>query len=250
MQQDMTEIERLDWAARAEVSESVLFIYQLAAGALCAVLSVLGFAVLSHSAVALTLELLAGFAATTTATLLFRWRYSLHALAVFFFVTSLVLLMQPSRTPGPLRPLVWLGDHGYALCLIPMAFGAWKEATPFAMVIGNAWFEETAQVQNWLQTLQDRFTTQQVLELKTSDLWRGCRVYRLLYLGTCWAVATFGDEQLGRPSSYRIRDLSAVRLIRLEDRTLDVEIDGRLIRGAQLSPAMRDRIADLLAAGV
>jgi len=118
------------------------------------------------------------------------------------------------------------------------------------MVSGNAWYAETAQVQDWLAILKDPFTSQPVLEVSTGSFWTNFRTYRLLYLGTCWAVAKFPSKNLGPTLSYRILSLSAIRLTRLEDGKLDLEIDGRSIRGVPLSPQLNQHVASLIASGV
>jgi len=233
------EIDRLDLAAKAEAAGGLLRTYQKFGVFLSVLFSILAIGSEASREETLAVTALAAFTVITTIALLFRWRYSLHMLALMFFAVGVGSLLFETSEVRYTRFVIAV-----------LAYPIWKLGSALAEGSGSGWDLERSQVRQWLKPLQDRFTTETVLELPSGSFWQGYSTYRLSYLGDCWAVATFKNGRLRRPMTYRIRSLNSVRLMRLEDGKLDIEIDGHLIQGVELSPSARDQVSSLLAAGV
>ncbi len=244
MKKELTEHERLDLAAQAQVTEKTAS-YQSVIMLFFSVLSVL-MAIVPD--IPFSLKLPSGVLAIITATaaviMWLRQRYALYALAIAYAAVGIGFAWLTSQEPGRHRD--WFFSIGYCLLFLNLGYRHWRRARPFAAIHSPGWEKEEAQVQYWLKVLKTDGQSR-VLEFDTGSFWTGYFSYRLLNPGNCWAVARFKSAKpdWGQLVDYRILTPSAVRFSELPDGNLSVDIENRSIRKIRVSPEMRPSFSSL-----
>jgi hypothetical protein len=242
MKRELIELERLDLAARAQVTEAVVTYGRVA------MIFVSGFVVLlaieSEASFyeTLSVRVLAVLAALTTVLLWFRWRYSVHAWTVVFFAVGIgsVLFDRHSHTV-----LGWSAKLVYVLAFAVWGYELCRKAMPFAVVNAKGWEQESSKAQQWLNTVRRGENAEQVLEFSTGSFWTGYCTYALLNTGYCWVIAKFKTGNRRRLLEYRIREAGAVRVTRLSGETLGIKIGNHAIRHIKATPNMHARLSRL-----
>lgn len=219
------EVERLDLAARALVTESALsgktvlsFIFTL--------ISVCRAAVSTASHVEnVAVWAIPVFSVAATLTLLARWRYALHLWGIGFWAVALGIPFFHLHS----RSMVdWISAFAYCLIFAMWGWDQWKRGVPFARTRGKGWQKERSQVREWFVTLEGTTPVGHVVEVNSGSFWTGYFTYRLLNEGNYWAVAKFKKSNPYWPVDYRVRDVSAVQITELVEGKR-IELEGRLI---------------------
>ena len=245
MKKELTELERLDLAARAQVTEktvsyqSVIMFFFSAFFALVAIMSSLPFSQKLASGALAVITLL------PAVMMWLRQRYALYALAIAYAPLAVGFPWLTAQEPGKHRD--WFVGIGYCLVFLNLGYRYWKLARPFAAVHSPGLEKEEAQVRYWLKVMKTTGESR-VLKFDTGSFWTGYFTYRLLNPGDCWAVARFKSAK--RPEweqlvDYRILAPSAVRFGELPDGNLSIDIENRSIRKIRVSPEMRPSFSSL-----
>jgi hypothetical protein len=245
MKEELTELQRLDVAARAEVAEEF---YSSAAVVstfftLICILQVMNPKIPFSEP--LILWVIAGIAVLGTVMIWVRWRYALYVWTLssgaFLIIEFLVERSKPLAFRG------WIIFLGVIALLYRSSRTDLKRAEAFATARARGWEKERSQVQQWLDVLRHDKPTEQVIELATGSFWTGYFTYRLLNSGRCWSIAKFKTGNNDRLLDYKIRDLGAIQITQLPDGKLDIHVDQRKLCSVDVSPDRRARLLQLLA---
>lgn len=237
MKKELTQIERLDLAARAEVAESFFPQRQVLFAILSALFIVLAVESTASSFETLLVRVVAALTTGTTIMLLLRWRYALHIAAAVFFAVAIGMALLRILDPSVLSS--WA--LGYVLVFVSTGFRFWKPAVPLAAVQGKGWKKEKSQVQQWLKMLENLGTEEQVFEISSGSFWTGYFTHRLLKRGDYWAIATW-PKHYRRFADYRVFGSHAVRITELPGGALNIEIEKRRLGRVAVSPDVHDAL--------
>jgi uncharacterized membrane protein YjdF len=224
MNHDLNQIERLDWAAKALVSEQVSSWGQI----YTAIWSPL-IADWSHLAPRREVAYIAGaVAALVTLMLWRRHRYSILALAMVEITAGGAFLYIGLQNNH---------DHwwqAFNFTLVPvLVYGGIKrikEGTQFLAVQGEEWAAERVQVRRWLGALQWMASDDKVIEIKDQTVWKTRVTYRFLNTGNCWAMAKFkAGQEKKLPTEYRIRFLSEIAFTEGPGGATSAQVDSKTI---------------------
>ncbi len=240
MKRQLTEIERLDLAARAEAIEPFVSraILPMAVLTVAALLLALG----SQSSFSETLAVwtFALIAVATVIMLRRHWCYATYGLSMLNFLAAIGILNSNddySRTfLGSTTNqflLVWFAANGY---------GWWKAAAPFVAAYADDFDKERGQVGQWLADLKYGDRSGQVLEFSVQSFWNGYWTYRVLNLGRGWVVAKFKFRNLRGLAEYRVREPDGVTVMEQSNGKLRIEIAGRSIGDIDISFELRNRL--------
>ena len=241
MGRELTEIERLDLAARAEAIEP----FASRAALPTAFLTVIGFwlALGSNASSEETIAAWVFFcvAVSTLLMLLRHWCYAAYGLSILNFLAAVGVLRNPdsiySRTSlGSFSDqffLVWFLGNGYAW---------WKAAAPFVIAHSDSYDNERKQVGQWLSELKYGRHNSEVLEFSVQSFWSGYWTYRLLNLGNCWAVAKFKYHNLRGLAEFRIQAAGGVTAKEQANGKLRIAIGSRPIPDVEAPPESRKRL--------
>src|SRR5262249_50644450 len=152
MKKELTELDRLALAARAEVSEASLYRYGWLL-VFIVVISVLP-ALTSEASLyeTLAVRIFAGLTALSAVTIWLRWRYSLHSAAIVFFALAVgELVFNLDRYSHSF--LDWTARAAWVVFFAGIALRFFKSGAPLAAVPRRGWEEERARVKQWLTTL-------------------------------------------------------------------------------------------------
>jgi len=247
MKNDLTEIERLDCAARAKAAGSTLR-YQtwfLSVMALIFVLVVsLGKAAPLQT---LAMRVLASIVVLAALMSWFPiWRYTMYPTAILYFGLAIMELGFGSGHSD--SPFAWIEPIGLGLGFATCGYALLTRYTssrlrvPSAAFHGKAWEKERAQVRQWFTELINQGTEEQVFEISTGNFWTGYFTYRFMRRDNAWVVARFKKGNLLRPLEYRVLASAAFAITPLLDGTFYVQIDKRKIREAVVPLHMRESL--------
>ncbi len=232
MKKELSEVERLDLAARALVS-AIANTYGRVS---LAVLSFVALLIAIEGAVSfretLILCIFAVTAAIVTASLWLNWRYKIHVFAIFLFALGLNLFLLENHSYG------WISDFCYFLAFASGAYERWKSAGPFAAVQRQGWEKERSQVYEWLQKLNGAERADDVIEFSTRSFWRGHYTYRAIRTDRRWVVAKFKKSFNQQLAEYRIRELNDVNFTSLPDGKVKIDIGNSAPAEIDASPEM------------
>jgi hypothetical protein len=190
MNKDLTEIERLDLAARAESVETVLSRAVLPMVFITAIILLLALGSQASPPETLAVWTLAFILVVTVITLLLHWCYAAYGVSILNFLGAIEILKYSNDSYSHTFLasatnqffLVWFHFNGY---------GWWKAAAPFVAAHEDGFDKERGKVGQWLADLKYGDRNGHVIEFSTKSFWNGYWTYRLLDLGDCWAVAKF-----------------------------------------------------------
>jgi hypothetical protein len=232
---NLTDLERLDLAAKAQVTEDSLGRLCLVMAIISVFLALLAFA--SEAALAETVAVcvIAALAAVATFSLWLRWRFSVQAFAIFVCaigVGSFFFGASAHSLAG------WVSRFCYLAFFLLAGCRWWISAIPFATVSAAGWEKENSQVRQWLELLRTESRPPQVWELASGSFGTGYYTHRLLKTDNFWAAAKFKRGKLRRLCGYRIYDAQAVRIVESANDKLTVQIGDKLLRADGATPDM------------
>jgi hypothetical protein len=239
MKSELTEIERLDLAARAEAIEPFLSRALTPMVFLTVVAFLIAVGSQASSSETLAVWAFALIAAATVITLWRRWCYAPYGLSILNILGAIGILKYSTddyshtflgSTTNQFL-LVWFAGNGYAW---------WKAAAPFIAAHTDSFDMERGQVGQWLADLKYGDRGGQVLEFSVKSFWNGNWTYRLLNLGKCWAIAKFKFGNFRGLVEYRVRKPDSVTVKEQSNGKLRVEIAGRAIRDVDTSLELRN----------
>jgi VanZ family protein len=220
MNDELTRIKRLDLVARTVVlRESPDRIYTYAA--LWLLLISVGETLFQKPWVGFSLV---GCAAGTTALLWFRHRYGSIASAMTDFAMAAALFLLTTPSLQHIRPVL---NYFVAIAFV---WGGLRDYRQFFREQRKEWEIDRAQVECWLALLRRKGNAGNVVQIHERSFVRGYFTYRFLNTGDCWAVATFkiGKEDKF-PATFRIKEPSAITLVREAGGTHTARVDGKAI---------------------
>src|SRR5260370_31244224 len=197
MKKDLSDVGRLDVAARSLVTEAYISGMRvcLIFFSISIIISAMG--VKGSFYTVLTSRVLAILFALISASFWVGWRYRVYALAILPVVWMTGFML---RSGFPRHWLVWLAGSSIALLLM---YRTWKGAGPRETAQCEGWEKEHAQVEQWLRVLENQDLSASVLEFNGGRFWVGYHTYRLMKTERCWVVAKFRKGDLRRPLEYR-----------------------------------------------
>jgi hypothetical protein len=247
MKRQLTQLERLDTAARAEVAEASFYVYRWVFSAF-AVIGVL-LATISQAPFYETLYVRVFAAVGTLAamSMWLRWRYAFHTGGLFFLALSAGGPML-NWQQHPLSILGWIEQVGFAGLYAYFGYCLLSRGVPFAAVSHPGWEKERALVQMWLKRLTNLATESQVFEIATGSFWTGYYTYRLMRSDGFWQVVTLKTGNYLRPRAYRILDADAVKMVKLPNGRFYLQIGKRTLREVNIAPEMQTGLLSLTGA--
>src|SRR5215831_11715130 len=179
MQKELTELDRLALAARAEVAESSLYLRGWLLGFLAAISVMLVLTSEASLYQTLAVRMFAALTVLSAVTIWLRWRYSLYAAAIVFLALAVgELVFNLDHYTGSF--LGWTARASRAALFGCIALRFFRSGAPFAAVRSRGWEWERAQVKQWLTTLTNLGTEEQVFEISTGNFWKGYFTYRFM----------------------------------------------------------------------
>jgi len=241
MKKEFTELERLNFAARAEVAKSLapirLSLVCIAAMVLIVITMpphVSSFRVAALRVVA-AVGVLAGLAG------LLRWRYGWHTLAAFYFAVAAVKLFGlGSRDLDSFwmdRLAIGLGYIAVGYSFLVRYAGV-ELAVPLAVSRDKEWKARRARVQEWLKELVNQAAEEQVFEASTGSFWTGYFTYRFMRREGLWIVGRFKKANYFRLQDYRVLGPGAITIAPSSDGKLSINFGKRTL-ALDISPDMR-----------
>lgn len=222
------EIARLDMAARALISERyisgnrwwILFINLVLVGFVCTYRA--------RFDTPLIAPIFVVCAAAATLALWTEWRYMIYVLAFFCFLLTIGCALLG-------RTFDTLFDRLYAIAM-SIIFGlvSWKQAGPYAIANAPGWETERSQVEAWWWKLTSPEIANDIIEFSAGSFWTGRHTYRLMDVGSGWAIARLWKGFARILPNFRIRELSAVSFASLPTGEKRVIIGGRTMRAFDL----------------
>ncbi len=221
-------IARLDMAARALISEryisgnrwSFLFINLILIG--------FAFAYSARFDSGLIAPIFAVGATVATAALWTDWRYKIYVVAFFCFHLTIGCLLLG-------KTFDTLSDRLYGIGMsILFGLASWKQAGPYAIANAPGWETERSQAEAWWWRLTSPEIANDIIEFSAGSFWTGHHTYRLMDVGSGWAIARLW-KGIGRIlPNFRIRELSAVTFASLPTGEMRVTIGSRTMRAFKL----------------
>jgi hypothetical protein len=232
MKKDLSEVDRLDVAARSLVTEA--YISGIRVCLIFFSISIISSAMEIKGSfyTVLTSRVLAILFALISVSFWFSWRYKVYALTILPVVWMAGFML---KSGFPRHWLVWLAGSSITLLLI---YRTWKGASPRETAQCEGWEKEHAQVAQWLSVLQNTDLSADVFEFNGGSFWVGYHTYRLMKTERCWVVAKFRKGYLRRPLEYRTLELDAVFISLLPEGKLNIAIGGRTKWKVSASPKM------------
>jgi hypothetical protein len=238
MRKELTEIERLDLAAKARVAELSLPQKRFLLVILSVSLVVLAATSTASSFETLVMRIMAVLSTAATITLFSRWRYALHLSAAVWFIIAVGLISV--RLHDPTAFSGWA--FGYIAFIVLFGCRFWKEAGPYAAV--QAWNNEQSQVQQWLKMLMNPAADREVIEVSSGSFWTGYYVHRMLRSGNYWAIASW-PKNFRRPREYRVFGSDSIRITELPDGALDILMGTRRLGRVKVARKIYDSLLNL-----
>jgi hypothetical protein len=223
MDQPTSQIERLDWAAKALPAEELTSwaqVYVIIWSPLVA-----NWDLFVHRR-----EVAYAAAALAVAATLMRWFHRRSAILtaglVEMAIGDVFLYLGGEAVHNTLGRI---SDLLIAVGIVVAGFKHFESGMRYAAVQGDDWLAERVRVRQWLEILQRMAEGDKVIEIKVESF-KVKRTYRFLMTGNCWAVATFkAGEEKKHPLDYRIRGLSEIALEKGPHGTLMAHLDGKTI---------------------
>lgn len=247
MRRELTEIERLALAARAEVAEASFYRRSWLFGVLAVIAVVVALMSEASPYETLVVRIYAALAIFSAVTIWLRWRYSFHAGAALFFAIAVGELVS-NWDHRPPTVMGWIARVAFAAVFAEVGYRLVKSGVPFAAVHGQEWEKERTQVRQWLRMLTNLATEEPVFEISTGNFWRGYFTYRFMRRDQMWVVVRLKTGDYLHPLEYKILEPTALRIAPLPDGTLYVQIDGRKLREATVSAEMRESLLRVMGA--
>ena len=242
MNKELTEIERLDLAARAESVETAL-----SRGVLPMVFVTVFILLLAVGSQASPSETLAVWTfgligVVTVIMLLLRWCYAAYGVSILNFLAAIEILTMYSNDRYSHTFLGSTTNQFFLVWGLLNGYAWWKAAAPFVAAHDGSFDEERGKVGQWLAHLKSGDRNGHVIEFSARSFWNGYWTYRLLALEDCWAVAKFKFRNLRGLVTYRIRKPDAVTVFEQPNGKWRIGIAGRFIPDADVSPEFRNRL--------
>jgi hypothetical protein len=262
MQKALTELERLDLAARAEASAADISTVRKVL--LFFTLFVILLALISEATAAETMlvRVFAILSTLVTIILWVNWPYKGYALALLPLTFAIVDFLSRDK---PHTIVVWTAMITRDCLFMFWSYALWKKAGPYALVSSEGWDSERLKVRQWLQAMKRHKTEvmaresvgggfeveigsetpNRFLEFNAGSFWSGYFKYRILKAGAYWAVAKF-RRSTERLIEYRVLQSEAVSFRVLPAGKLEIRIGNDVIREADASPDMIQTLEQVL----
>ncbi|HLZ52328.1 MAG TPA: hypothetical protein VKP61_16385 [Candidatus Acidoferrum sp.] len=241
MKEELTEIGRLDLAARAESVEPFLSraVLPMVFVTMMAFLLALG----SQASLSETFAvwMYVSVAAVTVIMLLRHWCYAAYGLSILNFLAAIGILKY-SKDDYFHTFLGSTTNEFFLLWFVVNGYSWWRAAAALVAAHDERFDKERSQVGQWLADLKYGDRSGQVIEFSVKSFWNRYRTYRLLNLGNCWAVAKFKSGNLRGLVDYRVRGPDCVTVIEQPNGKMRIEIAGRFIGNVDTSPECRNRL--------
>lgn len=241
MGKELTEVERLDLAARAEAIEPFVSRAALPMAFATVIAFLLTLGSNSSSEEIITLWVFFCVAASTLVMLLRHWCYAAYGLSILNFLGAIGILID-SKDMYSHTFLGSFTNQFFLVLFLANGYGWWKAATPFVIAHTDSYDSERKQVGQWLSELKYGRHNGEVLEFSVNGFWSGSWTYRLLDLGNCWAVAKFKYPNLRGLAEFSIQGPGTVTAKEQENGKLRIEIGSRPIPNVDPSPESRKRL--------
>jgi len=244
MKKELTEVERLDMAARAEAIEPSVSRALVPLTILSLILLLLAFGSEASFRETLDVWVFVIIAVVTTVMIWQRWCYALYGLSILNFCGAIGILLQSNEEYSH----TFLGSmRDRLLFVLFVSAGAawWKNAAPFVAAQSEELEKERCQVGQWLADLKYRERSEAIVEFSERSFCTGHWTYRLLDTGHYWAIAKFKIGNIRRLANFTIQKREAIHVTDQRGEKLKIEIAGRPIWAAEVSPDMRDRLLNL-----
>lgn len=231
MRRELTETEKLDIAAKAQVAQSYILRIGLLMGFFSLFTIFLAFVSRTPGIESLSVRAFALFISITTLLVWRRSPFSLHAVALVLLCLGVSMFFFSSR---PHSFIDWAWRLAYLVAMSTIALQYWRRGTALVISHRKGWERERQLVRQWLDALMNNQCKDSVLVFSTGTFWTGYFTYRLLKADEIWAVAKFkkGTWPL---LEYRIYDLTRVQITELPNRSRNIIIAGRSFPQAQFS---------------
>jgi hypothetical protein len=241
MNKELTEIERLDLAARAESVETVLSRAVLPMVFVTVIILLLALGSQASPSETLAVWTFALIGVVTVIMLLLHWCYVAYGVSILNFLGAIETLKYSNDRYSH----TFLGsttNQFFLVWFLLNGYGWWKAAAPFVAAHDDSFDKERGKIGQWLADLKYDDRNGNVIEFSAKSFWNGYWTYRLLDLGDCWAVAKFKFRNLRGLVEYRVRKPDAVTVSEQSNGKLRIGIAGRFIRDADASPEFRNRL--------
>jgi len=244
---DLTEIERLNLAARAETAKGLLYRNRIPFTFVSAFFVL--FAVISTASFyeTLAVRLLALLAVATTVMLWLKRRQAVYFLPILLFAVAVGAWLFDD--PDYHTFLGSMTRCVISAMLLFVGYRWWTNAAPLVRAQSEAFEKERSQVDQWLSSLRCPRASDNIVELSTRSFLTGDWTYRLLHTGAFWVVAKFKFGNLARLLDCRICGKDDVRVADRPGGMLVVQMGDHSISPVDVSPEMRGRLLHLLDAG-
>jgi hypothetical protein len=242
MKKEFTKLERLNFAARAEVAASSLPIHTVLICILSVISILLAVASAAASSEVLAVRVFAALAALAGLSGIIRWRYTWHTFAMFYFALAALILL---FSLGSLNSVfAWAERVGLALIFGATGYGLLARyasvelAVPLNAIDDEGWERYRARVRDWLKELLNSATEEKVFEVSTGSFWTGYFTYRFMRREGFWIVARFKKGNYFRLQEYRVLGPDAVELAPPSEEKLNIKFGKRTL-ALDVSPDIR-----------
>jgi len=245
---ELTEIDRLDSLARAEVTGILLSRARLPLIIVTAFVVALAVFAGASSDEMVAVRVLAVLLVLTTILVWQSSRYALLALAVLSFA-FLVGIWLPFDDPD-LHTL--LGSTTRYVCSVMFAFAGyrwWTNGMPFIAARSKELDQERSQVRAWINELKGSEQTDRVVQFSTGSFWTGYWTYRLLKTRSFWVIARFKRAKTSRLMACQVLELGAVHIDDANAGKVDIQMGNRSISRIDLSRDVHERLLRLASEG-
>ena len=240
---DLSELERLNIAARAVVATSYLPRYLVLSTILAAFIVFLAIGSSASFGETLAVRIIAAVATASWVGLWLHWRYSIHGLAILFILT---LLCAPLFITEPITFIDWGSLLAGIWLLSRGARGLWTAGDWLAAGGGEDFDSERAEVSQWLSVMTGGSVTQENVELQAGSFQNGYATYVILHSGGYWEVARFKNKLKKRLLEFRVLETCSPRISQRASGKVDISFADYTISEAQLSAELREALTKLV----
>lgn len=240
MKTQLSEIERLDVAARGLVADRLFWQLRISFALLGAITISLATVSTNSPFGTLLVRMLAAFTTFSAIALWSHLRFAVHAAAAVFFAFALGMMIL--RFHDPARISGWV--VGYAASFVPAGYRLWRNAIPFAAAQQRGWEQERRQVRQWIKALENCGTEERVFQFDTGNFWQGYFTYRLMNHENCWVIARW-KKNSQRLLDYRVRGTDSVRIKALPGEALEFQFEDRSLGSTWVPADVRNNLLRL-----
>jgi len=246
---ERNEVQRLDLVAQTEATKAVLWRARVPITIVSVFCVWLGCISTASPGETLGVWLAAILTAMTAVMLWMKSRSAPFAMTLLFVAVLIAPWLVADNEPD-IHTALGLTSQYFVSAIIFIIGYRWPFiAVPFIEGNAESLESERRQVGQWVRMLSVPGYKDPVVEFSTTSFVNGHWTYRLLDVGTWWAVAKFKTRNTERPLELRVLEKNAVRPTIDSEGHLNIELGSTLISNVTVSSDMRERLLQLRRAG-